>query len=431
VSAHPTAICSTSSSTARRGRVDAEQIGAAASLPRLRGGDTGSESDRGDAARVRDGRYPPGRSWGRDDLGPRVVDPAVAQVSAPAMPRAEHPPCSPGSSQNGSYTLVRSPKDVRCLIAEIIRETRDYPIIGLTQRDGEARPALTPQEVRAVAGERTRVYLIVGDYLLRRLQRGEGTKLGAACGAAWVWWPECGALDPGSSSGPQQFSHEFELSRPIVRREVERLAGELATSGHELAEAREGNIGLKRDLRAAEIDKRRAVVRAEAAEQMLEEAQAYLKSLEDADLDSDELRMIAQMDPEDGLHRLIFREWMRLTPSDRREHQLSYVFGVRFVATVEQHRDIPRDRLAWACAMIACGRKPAGLDVHPLHKGNGGNDSQVVRADGAKAWRARITTNAPNAPAASRLHFWIHSRGKAGVEFGSVGYHDDFSIPGM
>jgi len=52
-----------------RGEIDGEEIGAPASLPRLGGRDTGSESDREDAARVRDERYPPRRSWGRDDLG--------------------------------------------------------------------------------------------------------------------------------------------------------------------------------------------------------------------------------------------------------------------------------------------------------------------------------------------------------------------------
>jgi hypothetical protein len=426
VSADPNnAICSTMPAMAPEGRAGAEEVGASASTSRLCGGDTGIESNGGDAARVRGERYPPKPSWGRDDLGPRVVDPAVAQVAAPVMPRAEHPPRSPWSFPDDSHTLVRSQKDVRRLIAEILRDTRDYPIIGLTLRDGEASPALTPQEVRAVAGERTRIYLIVGHYLLQRLQRAQGTKLGPAREAVWVWWPECGARDPGRSSTFQRLAHELELSRPVVRREIERLADTLVSTGQELAEGRESNSGLKRDLRAAEIDKRRAVVRTEAAEQKLEEARAYLKSLKDAGLDGDELRMIAQMDPEDRLHRLIFREWMRLTPSDRRAHQLSYAFGVRFVATVEKHRDIPRDRLAWACAMIACRRKPAGLDVHPLRKGNGGNDSQVVRADGAKAWRARITTSAPNVPAASRLHFWIHPGGGAGVEFGSVGYHDD------
>lgn len=428
VSAHPNnAICSTTPAMAPRGRAGAEEIGASASPSRLCGEDTGSESERGDAARVRDGRYPPRRSRGRDDLGPRVVNPAVAQVAAPVTLRAEHSPHFPWSSLDASYTLVRSPKDVRRLIAEILRDTRDYPIIGLTLREGEARPTLTPQEVRAIAGERTRIYLIVGDYLLQRLQRAQGTKLGPARGAVWVWWAECGACDAGCSNAFQQFAHELELSRPAVRREIERLADALASIEHELAEGRESNSGLKRDLRAAELDDRRATARAEAAEQKLEEARAYLKSLKDAGLDSDELRMIAQMDPEDRLHRLIFREWMRLTPSDRREHQLSYTFGVRFVAMVEGHPDIPRDRLAWVCAMIACGRKPVGLDVHALRKGNGGNNQQVVRADGAKAWRARITTNTPNAPAASRLHYWTHASSR--VEFGSVGHHDDFSIP--
>jgi hypothetical protein len=199
---------------------------------------------------------------------------------------------------------------VRRLIAEILRDNRVYPIIGFMLSDGKARPVLTPQEVRGIASERTRVYLIVGEY-----QRVQGTKLGPACGPARVWWPEYGARATGSSSGLQHFGHELELSRPAVRREIDRLAGDLATSGHKLAEAHESNIGLKRDLRAAEIDERRAVVRADAAQQMLGETRAYLKPLEDAGLDSNELRMIAQMDQEDRLlHRLILENgcvWRR------------------------------------------------------------------------------------------------------------------------
>lgn len=73
-----------------------------------RGGDTGSESDRGDAARVRDERYLPRRSWGRDDLGSRVVDLAVAQVAVPVMLGAEHPARFPCGSLDASYTLVRA-----------------------------------------------------------------------------------------------------------------------------------------------------------------------------------------------------------------------------------------------------------------------------------------------------------------------------------
>jgi hypothetical protein len=400
-----------------------EEVGGSASQPRLRGGRRGSESDRRDAARVRDGRYPPRRPWGKDGLGTRPGDTVVAQTVAPVLGQAERPPSFPGDG----CTLVRSPKDVRRLMAEIYRDTRDYPIVGLALRGGEAEPALMPREVRAVAGQETRIYLIVGDYLLRRLQKTQGTELSVARGVVWVWWPGfVQGIDHDASRSIvlQQFAREFELSRPVVRSEIERLVDARASLERELAEARESSSGLKRDLRAADLDGLRATARAEAAELGLEEARTYLGSLKNAGLDDDELRMIAQMSPEDRLHRLIFREWMRLTPSDRREYQLSYSFGVRFVATAEEHRDIPRDRLAWVCAMIACGRKPAGLDVHALRKGNGGNDPQVVRADGAKAWRARITTSAPNAPAATRLHFWTRASSGAGIEFGSVGSHD-------
>jgi hypothetical protein len=411
MSAHPNSAMWSTAPAMTSGDMG-EKIGASPSLPRLCRTDAGSERDRGDAARVPDGRYPAKRPLGDDDLGPWRVDPTVAQVAALV-------------SDTG-YMLVRSSKDTRRLVAEISRAARDYPIVGIALRNSEAVPALTPQEVRTVAGERARIYLIIGDFLLRRLERAQGAKLGPA----WVWWPACSTHNAGGGNTFQQFAREFELSRPVVRSEIERLVDVRASVERELAEARESSNGLKRDLRAAELDGLRATARAEAAKLGLEEARAYLGSLKDAGLGDDELRTIAQMNPEDRLHRLIFREWMRLTPSDRREHQLSYSFGVRFVATIEEHRDIPRDRLAWVCAMVACGRKPAGLDVHALRKGDGGNNPQVVRADGAKAWRARITTSAPNTPAATRLHFWTHVGGGAGIEFGSVGSHDS-SIRGM
>jgi hypothetical protein len=69
----------------------------------LSGRDTGSESNRGDAAPVHDEGYPAVRSGGRSDLGPRVVHPAVAQVSAPAVPRGEDPH---SSGEESSESLV-------------------------------------------------------------------------------------------------------------------------------------------------------------------------------------------------------------------------------------------------------------------------------------------------------------------------------------
>ena len=60
-------------------------------------------------------------------------------------------------------------------------------------------------------------------------------------------------------------------------------------------------------------------------------------------------------------------------------------------------------------------------DVHALRRGRGGNDPQRVRTkDKAKAWRRDIDHE-------YHLHFWECPDGIP--EFGSVGPHNDFSLP--
>lgn len=330
------------------------------------------------------------------------------------------------------YTLIRSPKDLRRLTAEIARGTRSYPIVGLMLQDAHDRPVLTAQELRAIAEAETRIYLIIGDYLIRRIDRTHGARIKLGEGVVAVWWPVLqaqaapAAHDTSRDAMLAQFARELDLSRPGVRGEIVRLEEARASLESQLAETRESYRRLEQERRTLVFDEIAQTTRADTAEQMLDEALRELQSLTDAGLDSDELQLVARMGPEDRLHRLIFREWMRLTPADRREQPLSYIFGPRFIDTVEQNADISRDRLARVCAMIACGRRHAGLEIHALRRGRGPNAEPLMRADGAKAYRARVTTSTPNTPSASRLHFWTQG---SMIEFGSLGQHDDFSIP--
>jgi hypothetical protein len=73
--------------------------------------------------------------------------------------------------------------------------------------------------------------------------------------------------------------------------------------------------------------------------------------------------------------------------------------------------------------MILAGLGPelAGLDLHALRKGTGGDDPQRIRQDGARAWRCAVRRNTPGAP---RLHFWRLTDGT--VEFDHVGHHDEY-----
>lgn len=78
------------------------------------------------------------------------------------------------------------------------------------------------------------------------------------------------------------------------------------------------------------------------------------------------------------------------------------------------------------CAQVANGLAPqlAGREVHRLRTGHGGSDPYQVRDDGAVGYRAAIKKCSPGAP---RLHYWIRPDG--GIEFASVGHHDDYAIP--
>lgn len=63
----------------------------------------------------------------------------------------------------------------------------------------------------------------------------------------------------------------------------------------------------------------------------------------------------------------------------------------------------------------------AAREVHPLRANPGGDSAQLVRADGAKCFRAAIEQNVASA---RRLHFWRLPDGS--VELSRVVVHDDF-----
>jgi len=127
-------------------------------------------------------------------------------------------------------------------------------------------------------------------------------------------------------------------------------------------------------------------------------------------------------DVEGSLHLLIASAWVdSLTPADRRENPLRYVLSEEFVAMLETQREFSRGRVAWVCAMVACGYAPAlsGLNPHRLLTGAAGSP-QLVRGDGAKGWRCNLKRNAAAGP---RVHYWTHSDGT--IEFAAIGNHDN------
>ena len=135
---------------------------------------------------------------------------------------------------------------------------------------------------------------------------------------------------------------------------------------------------------------------------------------------------VARAEPqniEERLHTLISLQWAQaLQRADHDAHPLGrYLLGEEFLkGIVARNVDAPLERIAWVCAMVACGLAPAhnSLKPHPLLTGNAG--TQLVRAcDGAKGWRCSLKRGTYGAP---RLHYWILPDGT--IEFTAIGNHD-------
>lgn len=126
----------------------------------------------------------------------------------------------------------------------------------------------------------------------------------------------------------------------------------------------------------------------------------------------------------EALEVLIVQQWTKMLkePYDWAEWPLArytlsadVVGWVRGTARATVHCDHPDAlRLAWACAMVACGRaeRLRSLDPTPLVDGAGG---ELVRADGARGWRCNVRRDAPEGP---QLRYWVHPSGL--VEFDAV-----------
>lgn len=167
--------------------------------------------------------------------------------------------------------------------------------------------------------------------------------------------------------------------------------------------------------------------RAERAERDARDAQASLsREREAADQLRADLRRIAPDEPT-RLRDAIRSAWLRATtPADRDQYGWREpVLGEDFLPSLTYVHGVSRERVVEVCAEVVCGRarERTGLEVHPLRTSEGGGTPQLVRADGAKAYRASLQVNTPSA---RRLHYWELPDG--GVELAKIAYHDDFSI---
>jgi hypothetical protein len=197
------------------------------------------------------------------------------------MPPSSHHPLSSGGAEasDPDYIVVNGVQELRRLGAEILA-ARELPIVGLAP--GAAGPVLTPSDVRALVGPGVRIYLIRGDELLAELADAVGPRLALQPAAARIWWPgarvRCDPANhplvvslederPGDTL--EEFTCQFELSRPYIRRQITLIEDARAFLEQELSRVEQQNRMVHERLRDVQVDCHRLRIRAEAAEASL------------------------------------------------------------------------------------------------------------------------------------------------------------------
>ncbi len=210
--------------------------------------------------------------------------------------------------------------------------------------------------------------------------------------------------------GPPASTHEADPELVVAKRDLDRARESLERARAEIAELR-SDVGALTE-------------RAERAEDAAVHLRKLLRTVGSRGSQETTER---DADPEAAFHILVVARWAdSLTHDDRLSSPLRpYRLGPNLLASNDAVAGASVERVAWICAMIACGRAPAidGLELHKLRTGHGGSDPQRSRGDGALAWRCAVKRNQPSAP---RLHYWVTPDGV--IEFADVVKHDDMGI---
>jgi hypothetical protein len=333
----------------------------------------------------------------------------------------------------GEIFRVESERQLRAMCADILRPDRDYPIVGLTCRPGARDPALPVDQVRSSIWPTVPVYVIEPQQA-RAAHTVLPDRLGAYNGAARVWWP---GVDEHSDQSwhPLIYDSTGVYGDDALRRlaiEFERQC----PSPIDLTPEQQGilneRLRARSERRCRELEERVRELEGQCRnlEQQSTAAEHHAKAgytaldtpAEDRDIELPTNEKVERRGDGERLYVLIVEKWVETFsgPHDWSQSPLaSFVFSDQFLRALDDSDRLPLERIAWVCAMVACGkaRRLGGIDPHQLLTGAGGR--QLVREDGAKGWRCNLKRNSPGG---ARLHYWIHTSGK--IEFDALGNHD-------
>jgi hypothetical protein len=185
---------------------------------------------------------------------------------------------------------VSDDQELQAMGSHLLSGDRDQAAIALTS-GSTGSLVLAPDKVRAIVGS-ARIYLVSASDVLLHLEALVGPSLALPAGAARIWWPELTVEsnplehpvvlqleDEPEADMLVEFARCFELTRPVVRREIKVIEDARGLLELELKQAHEQQQRTDERLRDTQVESHEQTVRAELAEAALESATAALDAL--------------------------------------------------------------------------------------------------------------------------------------------------------
>lgn len=331
---------------------------------------------------------------------------------------------------------IQDEEALRSLVERLLDPKRVTPIVALSSRAGEREPAISPEEARQAIGDGPEIVSLPTGPLTFLLAELLSNELGVFGGAARIWWPGL-TVESHPLDHPLIYERHGVYGTKAIKRlgdsYVQRDYADPPRAGADarvdlLKEQLSRSEAAIAELREALADRTARMSKLQEALESARQRARDLSAVKSAESNGTPNGRLPGGSAEDLFLRQLFEAWIAdTTTDDRRERPLSpFSLGKEFLGSIAGV-EIPVERVARACSWIASRKGPdaGGLRPHAFREGRGGEDPQRRRkSDGALAWRAALKVGSPAAP---RLHYW--SRPDGVIEFASVNFHDDYSIP--
>jgi hypothetical protein len=173
--------------------------------------------------------------------------------------------------------FVEDSQSLQGMVSHLLDKHRTQPAVGLTVAGEEESLVLSSEAVRAVVGATPRIFVVRGELWLQLLADVLGP-LQLPPEMARIWWPDLvvgGDVrahpvitpleDEPESMTLGEFALVFQLSHPVVRRELDKRDELLALAEYQVTQLRKLVVSAEERTRDAHRERHREALRAEQA----------------------------------------------------------------------------------------------------------------------------------------------------------------------